>query len=189
MKYISRMIQCQVDDYVPIPTEPTKPYKNVFEHAKAACIAALVLEQNGYTGQDRDPEETRKDMRPIMYEVASGRDPTVPENFMDTPMEAILVHQILSKFENTIVREAQQIRNYVTNRLIIESDTADAKTRIRALELLGKISDVGLFTERSEITVNNKSDVELVTVLKEKLRKLVDVSDANIVREVKQIDV
>ena len=44
--------------------------------------------------------------------------------------------------------------------------------RIRALELLGKISDVGLFTDRSEVLVTHQSTDELRAKLKEKLQRL-----------------
>jgi hypothetical protein len=59
----------------------------------------------------------------------------------------------------------------------------DARIRMKALELLGKISNVGLFTDRTEITVNNRSTVELEESLRDKIRKLVDkqnVEDAKI---------
>ena len=71
----------------------------------------------------------------------------------------------------------------MTNRLIIESDNADPKIRIRALELLGKISDVGLFTERSEVVVTHQSNTELEDKLRDKLRRLMgeDVVDADVV--------
>ena len=42
----------------------------------------------------------------------------------------------------------------VTNKLLLESENDDPRIRIRALELLGKISDVGLFAEKSRVTLN-----------------------------------
>ena len=80
-----------------------------------------------------------------------------------------------------IVHEAKSLRHYVTNKLIVESDNNDARIRMKALELLGKISDVGRFSERTEVTVTNRSTSELEDVLKSKLKKLmgdVDVQDA-----------
>jgi hypothetical protein len=77
-----------------------------------------------------------------------------------------------------VVNDAKRLRNYVTNKLVIESENMDARIRMRALELLGKISDVGLFTERTEITVNNRSTVELEDSLREKLRRIMGTSDA-----------
>ena len=44
---------------------------------------------------------------------------------------------------------------------------------MRALELLGKISDVGLFSEKSEVTITHQSTDDLRAKLKGKLEKLV----------------
>ena len=54
---------------------------------------------------------------------------------------------------------------------------------MRALELLGKISDVGLFAEKSEVTVTHQSTEDLRDKLRGKLEKLVqpveDIEDAD----------
>jgi hypothetical protein len=68
-----------------------------------------------------------------------------------------------------------QIRTYVTNKLIEESTNPDAKIRMRSLELLGKIGDVGLFIERSEVTVKHKTTIELQASIKERISKLLQV--------------
>jgi hypothetical protein len=45
-------------------------------------------------------------------------------------------------------------------------------SRLRALELLGKITDVGLFTERKELTVTHQNSGDVQEKLREKLEKL-----------------
>jgi hypothetical protein len=72
------------------------------------------------------------------------------------------------------VDSAVQVRHLVTNKLIEETENADPRVRIRALELLGKISDVGLFAEKSEVTVTHQSTDELKERLRKKLTKLVN---------------
>jgi len=53
------------------------------------------------------------------------------------------------------------------------------------LELLGKISDVGLFTDKTEVTITHRTTDELRESLRSKLSKLVnteeDVIDAEFV--------
>ena len=109
---------------------------------------------------------------------------------LNTPEGAIYVNSILSQYDMEVVKDARRLRNYVTNKLIIEAENPDARVRMRSLELLGKISDVGLFTERTEITVNNRSTVELENNLREKLRRLKegDVSDATVIASPVQIN-
>ena len=101
-----------------------------------------------------------------------------------TPAVYKQTKHILDEYALRVVDNATQIRLLVTNKLIIESENEDAKVRLRALELLGKITDVGLFTEKSEVTVNHRSSQELVTSLRAKIQKLMypqDVEDAQVV--------
>jgi hypothetical protein len=62
----------------------------------------------------------------------------------------------------------------VTNKLIEETENPDPRIRIRALELLGKITDVGLFSEKSEVTVTHQTSDDLKEKLREKLSRLVN---------------
>jgi len=74
------------------------------------------------------------------------------------------------------VKDAVQVRHLVMNKLVQETENPDPRIRIRALELLGKITDVGLFTDRSEVTVTHQTADDLRARLREKLTKLKDVT-------------
>jgi hypothetical protein len=100
------------------------------------------------------------------------------------PASVTLTHNILDEFAHAAVDRALQIRHLVTNKLIIESDNPDPRVRLRALELLGKVSDVGLFSERSEVVITHQSSSELEDKLRSKLRNLMDraaIIDAEII--------
>ena len=77
------------------------------------------------------------------------------------------------------------IDDLVTNKLIIESENPDPRVRMRAIELLGKISDVGLFTEKSEVTITHQTTDDIKEKLRIKLAKLVnpqpEIEDAKII--------
>ena len=85
-----------------------------------------------------------------------------------------LTDSILKEFGRSVVESAVQIRHLVTNKLLLETDNPDPRVRIRALELLGKISDVGLFAEKSEVTITHQSTDDLREKLRSKLAKLVN---------------
>ena len=84
-----------------------------------------------------------------------------------------------------MVESATSVRHLITNKLILETENPDAKVRLRALELLGKISDVGLFAEKSEVTITHQSSDDLRAKLRGKLEKLVkpveDIVDAVVI--------
>jgi len=89
-----------------------------------------------------------------------------------TPASLILTDSILKEFGQSVVESSLHIRHLVTNKLVLESENPDARIRMRALELLGKISDVGLFAEKSEVTITHQSTDDLRAKLREKLQKL-----------------
>ena len=79
---------------------------------------------------------------------------------------------MLSDYDHQVVQEAVQLRRFVTNKLIEDAGLTDPRHRLKALELLGKISDVGLFSEKTEITVKNLSQTDLESEIKSKLYKI-----------------
>jgi hypothetical protein len=91
-----------------------------------------------------------------------------------TPASLVLTNAILKEFGQSVVENSLHIRHLVTNKLLLESENPDARIRMRALELLGKISDVGLFAEKSEVTITHQSTDDLRARLKGKLEKLIE---------------
>jgi len=63
--------------------------------------------------------------------------------------------------------------------LVELADCGDLKIEIKALELLGKHSDIGIFTERSEITVHHTTSQSLENSIKDRIKRLLhsDVTD------------
>jgi hypothetical protein len=70
--------------------------------------------------------------------------------------------------------DAAQARAAITHKLMEIADCGDIKYELKALELLGKHSDIGLFTERSEITINYNSPEALETAIKERIKRLLN---------------
>ena len=111
-----------------------------------------------------------------------------------TPPSLVLTDSILQNFGHSVAESATQIRHMVTNKLIEETENPDPRVRIRALELLGKISDVGLFSEKTEITITHQTTDDIKERLRAKLTKLVnppetdDVVDAIVIDD-EEIDV
>jgi len=101
-----------------------------------------------------------------------------------------LVHleAILSEYDRDLLNASSRLRSYVTNKLLLETIDEDAKIRLKALELLGKVGSVGLFTERVEVDMKVRSvdqvDAELNTILEKYLGDVVPVEEDNELDEV-----
>lgn len=79
-----------------------------------------------------------------------------------TPGAVKHLNAILSEYDRELLDVHRRLRNYVTNKLIEDSDDDDPRTRLKALELLGKVSGVGLFSDRIDVSVTTRSvkDIE-----------------------------
>ena len=57
----------------------------------------------------------------------------------------------------------------------------DPKIEIKALELLGKHSDIGIFTERSEVTVHYKNSNDIEVSITERIKRLLHSDTVDVV--------
>lgn len=94
-----------------------------------------------------------------------------PVSAVTTTATAVHLKALLTEYDVQIAQTAAQLRTYVTNSLLEEA-APGSKNRIRALELLGKISEVGLFTERTEVTVRHQTTAELEQKVRDKIAAL-----------------
>jgi hypothetical protein len=151
------------------------PHATLKERATAACKTIYELAANGLDPELMVPtEEDRQAAEDILTAYAQDEETTnksVTSGRMASmrPAAILELDTLLGEFSHAVVKNAVQIRTYVTNKLLQESANPDPRVRIRALELLGKISDVGLFTERSEVTITHRSTEDLKQSLREKL--------------------
>ena len=103
----------------------------------------------------------------------------LPENAnktLTTPASVAYLTALIREYDHQVIDDAVQLRRFVTNKLIEETTKENATNRIKALELLGKISDVGLFTEKTEITVKNAPIEDLEAQIRGKILKILGTS-------------
>jgi len=163
-----------------IPLEDGVTNMDLKERAEAACNTALELSEHGL-----DIEPTSEDEEvAAKLAVAYADDPEKTSKAVSnakaakiTPPALVLTDTILKQFGHSVAESAVQIRHLVTNKLLIESENQDPRIRMRALELLGKISDVGLFAEKSEVTVTHQSTEDLREKLRSKLTKIIEIEE------------
>jgi len=160
-----------------VPPDGTS-HASLRERAAAACRTIQVLTDNGLDPEALAPtldDEEIVDKLMMAYatdEETTNRVVNTAKFSALRPAVILQLEESLQEFSHAVVRNAVQIRQFVTNKLLLEASNPDPRVRIRALELLGKVSDVGLFTERSEVTVTHRSTDDLKQSLREKLEAL-----------------
>lgn len=155
---------------------PDISYIDLRERAEAACRSALLLEKHGL---DIEPTPGDKETAAALT-AAYAEDPERTSKLTNhvraaalTPASLINIRDYLDEYGRAVVTHAVEMRHLVTNRLLEESRNPDPRIRIRALELLGKHSDVGLFSEKQEVTITHQTTDELKEKLRAKLQRLI----------------
>ena len=87
---------------------------------------------------------------------------------------AVGAASFLRAYGQSLALDVNQVRAALTTKLLEIADCGDVRHELRAIELLGKHSDIGLFTERSEITINYNSPESLEAAIKERVKRLLN---------------
>ena len=88
---------------------------------------------------------------------------------------------MLTAYDWEFVEQAKELRGYAVAQILEETKHPDAKIRLRALEMLGRVTEVALFTDRVEVKKTDMTDDEIERRIKDKLARFMDVSDVMVV--------
>ena len=167
------------------PKEGFTPERRLQPHEEldARFETAEFLDAIGAKPEDEITKELAQEAAKRSFEdfVKNVPDPAKRENLknMKTPESVKRVVGMLSTYDWQFVEESQRIRGFIVTKLLEEAEGhPDAKVRLRALELLGKVTDVGLFSERIEVKKTDISDADLDAQIRAKLEKFVEKSSA-----------
>lgn len=127
---------------------------------------------------DIDRENARKAFGALTTS-SSLPDQTQALLALHVPEQVRHVVGMLTAYDWEFVEQAKQIRGYVVAKLLQEAEgSPKAGDRIKALTALGKVTEVGLFTEKVEVKEAGQTDEELDARIKDRLAKLRGVVDA-----------
>ena len=152
---------------------PLAEFAPTFESLDTRVAAALAALVDTDSLPNEISDENMNTSRAIFtgQQLASDIDLAKPE---------VIAHlgALLQEYDHIVVKSAAQLRTYITNKLILDSANADPRVRLKSLEMLGKISDVGLFTDKTEITMRHRPTEELEQLLRERLTRVVEAEAA-----------
>jgi len=166
------------DRDVPLIQDVEGTPEDIRARANAFFKTAAFIEHAG--GEITVGPEEKREAREIYTE--SPLAPRIPSN----SGTSLHLKALLDEYDFQVLESNIQARNFIVNRLLDITNPHFRKTRsqtgeevvvepakiteqLKALELLGKVSEIGLFTERVEVNINNKStedlEAELVATL------------------------
>jgi hypothetical protein len=96
---------------------------------------------------------------------------------LKTPAAVRHLTGMLAAYDWQFIEMAQQLRGYTVAKILEETKSPNANLRLKALIALGKVTEVGLFTEQIEVKKVEMTDAEVEQRIKDKLAKFMGVID------------
>lgn len=144
-------------------------FKAFAQRAQAQFDEAMAVSQD----EPAKPKRGRP-RKPVLEKPSANP----PELYQGNVAERISA--MLREYNNPIVADAAELRQVTINKLLDLTMCGDPRIEIKATELLGKVSDVGLFTEKTEITVTYNTTADLDQMIKDKVRKMLTANAVDI---------
>ena len=163
-----------------INVEPTKdhpvPYiaedvqtKTFTDELTVTANTLDLLEELG-AGPDIDPETARAEKSLVENALKTQNKKAM----QSVTTAAYAARDFIKQYANQVATDVNEVRSALTAKLLALANCGDPKFELKAIELLGKHSDIALFTERSEITINHKSSADLEAAIKERVKRLLN---------------
>ena len=162
-----------------VKIEPTDehplPYSLEAEEPEAyldqVAIAAKTAELIEHLGAPLEVNPgTLHQEKALIDSALKGKNPAALKSY---PV-ALAANAFIREYGHNLAHDVMEVRAALTNKLMEIANCGDTKFELKALELLGKHSDIGLFTERSEININYNSPDSLEKAIKEKVKRLLN---------------
>jgi hypothetical protein len=162
-------IKPELTSDVPLPYDNDEEVPKTFEDELfVAANTSKLLEELGAVPQFDD--ETARQTTSLLEKALKNKD----KKALVKPEVAYGARQFVELYGKRLALETTEIRTAVTNKLLELANCGDTRYELKALELLGKHSDIALFTERSEVTINYKSSSDLEEAIKERVKRLLN---------------
>lgn len=154
---------------VPLPFDLSDDQPATHKDAVAVAVNTVDLIEQLSGSLDYDEDDLNK-----AKVLLTGEGKSKLPKTLSVSAEAKAVSTLVKRFNFSTFADALEARQFITNKLVMLADCGDPKIELKALELLGKHSDIGLFAERSEITVHHTTSETLERSIKERIKRLLN---------------
>ena len=187
---LEHLVNANAADFIP-EIEAGVPTFTPLEKLSSAQTLNAQLKTSDWmqtiTGEDQSIiSSTQEQHATEAFSALLNQDPTAKTKLlqMEVPEEIRSTVAMVSAYQWKFVEQAENLRNMAVTKIVEETNHPDARIRLKALEMLGKVTEVALFTDRVEVKRTEMSDEELSIQIKNKLSRYmgkIDVVDASIV--------
>jgi len=163
------VVKIEPTDEYPVPYDTTPEELDSFaDKLSSAANTAELLETLG-APVEVDPT-TLAEEKKLLDDVIDKQN---TKNLKNLPT-AFGAAAFLRAYGANRALDINQVRAALTNKLLEIADCGETKFELKAIELLGKHSDIGLFSDRSEINITYNNPESLEKAIKERVKRLLN---------------
>ena len=188
--FLEHLVTASAADFVPDILSESSPFTPTDSlNATETLSAQIKTSQWLKAFEDEDEEilsEAQQEKVVDAFNALTTQDPRAKQRLLelDLPEEIKSAVGMVTAYQWKFVEQAESLRSMSVAKIVKETDHPDARIRLKALELLGKVTEVALFTERVAIKNEDVTDEELDQRIKEKLGKYMGAVDVVDVEEI-----
>lgn len=163
-----KTLEIDPQDDIPLPynLDDEEPDTLLEELAVAGNTAELQKTLGASLGLSA---EDLKEQTKLIDKVAAGDKTPLTQ-----PVPALAAAAFIREYGRQKAIDVAAARAAVTNKLMEIANCGDVRYELKALELLGKHSDIGIFTERSEVTIRYQDPEKLEEEIKARVKRLLN---------------
>lgn len=190
--FLQHLVSAAEADFIPditsdatsfTPLDPLTPAQTLSAQHKTSQWLASLTEED-----DEILNEAQEEKTVDAFNALVTADPNAKQKLLqlDLPEEIKTAVGMVTAYQWKFIEQAESLRSMSVAKIVKETDHPDARIRLKALEMLGKVTEVALFTDRVQIKTDEISDEELDAKIKEKLSRYmgaVDIVDAEVVEK------
>jgi hypothetical protein len=150
------------------------PNAGVTEIIDAQVKTADWLTSLGLDDDEAENSANAKSARTAFASLTAGTNTTTVQNALSNikvPQAVQHLVGMLTAYDWEFVEQAKNLRGYAVAKILDDCENPNANIRLKALSLLGKVTEVGLFTEKIEVKKVDASTEELEERIRQRLAK------------------
>jgi hypothetical protein len=188
--FLEHLVSASAADYTPEINTGADPFTPLEKQNATETLSAQIKTSEWLSQfQDEDDEilsEAQQEKVADAFNALTTQDPRAKQRLLelDLPEEIKSAVGMVTAYQWKFVEQAESLRSMSVAKIVKETDHPDARIRLKALELLGKVTEVALFTDRIQIKNEDVSDEELDARIKEKLGRYMGAVDVVDVEEI-----
>jgi hypothetical protein len=192
---LEHLVTAKAADFIPDLIQDPAAFTSLDEATPAQTLSAQHKTSQWLKSiTEEDDEiltEAQEEKTTEAFNALVRSDPSAKQKLLnlDLPEEIKSAVGMVTAYQWKFIEQAESLRSMSVAKIVKETDHPDARIRLKALEMLGKVTEVALFTDRVSVKTEEMSDEELDQKIKEKLSRYMGAVDIVDVEEVEDAEV